>query len=75
MFSHLKNSDLSTFEELEALGTLDTAIANATERRQSFEQQEDSPAALLAEDAAQVMGGMLPIGHTCGMVACEPDWY
>jgi hypothetical protein len=79
MFSHPKKSDLSNFEELEALGTLETAIANATERRRNFAQSEDAPAELLAEDAAGVMGGMrstsLPPGHTCGIVSCEPDWF
>lgn len=79
MFSHPKRSDLSNFEDLETLGTLDAAIANATERRRSFVQAEDAPAELLAEDAAAVMGGMvsvkLPPGHTCGIVACEPEYF
>jgi hypothetical protein len=78
MFSHLSNSDLSNFEELEALGTLDTAIANATERRRSSAKSEDAPAELLSEDAAQVMGGIVSKSvvlppTTCGIIACEPD--
>jgi hypothetical protein len=79
MFLHQKRSDLSNFEELEASGTLETAIANATERRRNFAQSEDAPTELLAEDAAGVMGGMvsasLPPGHTCGIVACEPELF
>lgn len=79
MFSHLKNSDLSNSEELDALGMLDTAITNAAERRRNFAQSDDAPTELLAEDAAVVMGGMfsvkLPPGHTCGIIACEPELF
>jgi hypothetical protein len=81
MFLHLKNSDLSTFENLEeALDTLEVAIANATERRHNFAQQENVPSELLCEDAAQVVGGMvskslLPPPTTCGIIACEPELF
>jgi hypothetical protein len=68
------NLEFRNLDELENLGLLEDAIANASERRNSS-ANDDSLSELLAEEANSVMGGLAGsqcIGATCGMRPCEP---
>jgi hypothetical protein len=75
MFSPKLNLEFRHLDELENLGLLEDAIANASERRNSSVHQDDSLSELLSEEANSVMGGLAGrpcIGATCGMRPCEP---
>jgi hypothetical protein len=69
------NSKFNSLDELENLGLLDNAIANATERR-NVAQQNALPE-LLDKEASSVMGGQSVIKifppYTIGLIAQDPQ--
>jgi hypothetical protein len=72
------SSGFSNFDELENLGLLEDAIANAYERR-NIAQQDDSLSELLDEEASSVMGGLATVSLrfkppiVVGLIAQDPQ--